>query len=128
MNAPHHPDAYALVCDDSALVRLTIARRLRALGLRVVERASASDAMAPPTDPRPPACALLDVDLDSADGADGVDVARALRLRHPQLPVAFFTGTSTPRAEARAAALGPVFHKPDDLEKAVAWAVAHAQP
>lgn len=128
MNAPPDPVAYVLVCDDSPLVRLTVARRLRAGGLRVVERASASDAMAAPLDPHPPACALLDVDLGDADGRDGIDLARALRARHPELPVAFFTGTTTPGAEARATALGPVFRKPDDLEAAVAWAVAHARP
>ena len=128
MNAPHDPEAYALLCDDSPLVRLTVARRLRAEGLGVVERASASDAIAAPPSLHPPACALLDVDLGDADGTDGIDVARALRVRHPRLPVAFFTGTTTPGAEARAAELGPVFHKPDDLEKAVAWAVAHARP
>jgi CheY-like chemotaxis protein len=128
MNAPHDPLPFALLCDDSPLVRLTVARRLRAEGLRVVERASAADAIAPPTDPDPPACALLDVDLGDADGTDGIDVARALRVRHPQLPVAFFTGTTTPAARARAAELGPVFRKPDDLDAAVAWVVAHARP
>ena len=70
------------------------------------------------------ACALLDLDL--GDG-DGVDVAELLRVHQPDLPVAFFSGGALPALMMRARALGPVFAKPDELEDAVAWAVASAR-
>lgn len=64
------------------------------------------------------ACALLDFDLGDGDGAE---VAEHLRRSAPALPIAFFTSTSTPEAQARAKLFGPVFVKPDDLEAAVRW-------
>jgi len=115
------PAPAVLVVDDSAVARLTIARRLRAEGFEVVEHASVTlpdeEALARLT------CALLDLDL-GAD--DGTDLARELRVRRPELPIAFFSGSSSDALLQRARALGSVFTKPGEIEAAVAWARARA--
>jgi two-component system response regulator RegA len=110
------------IADDSDVVRRTVRRRLEAAGLRVHAGGSAADSRNVTI--RGFACALLDLDL--GDG-DGVDVAELLRVHQPDLPVAFFSGGASPAIVARATALGPIFHKPDDLDAAVAWVVARAR-
>lgn len=105
-----------LIADDSAVVRAALARRLRAAGHVVVEQDCARTAKT--VDTIGIACALLDFDLGDGDGAE---VAEHLRRISPDLPIAFFTSTSTPEAQARARLFGPVFVKPDDLEEAVQW-------
>jgi len=105
-----------LLADDSAVARLAVARRLRAEGFEVLERASA--------DPPPEgalarvACCLLDLDLGDADGSE---FARTLLARRAELPVAFFSSSGSLDLLARARALGPVFAKPAELDAAVAW-------
>ncbi len=96
-------------------------RRLGALGIACVEATSATKASA--VDPIALSCALLDLDL--GDG-NGVDVAVALRARAPRLPLAFFTAGATSELRARAAAMAPVFEKPDELEAALAWIAAQS--
>ena len=105
-----------LVADDSAVVRVTLARRLRAAGVEVVEAASAKEASA--VDAAPLRCALLDLDL--GDG-NGVDVATALRRSTPSLPIAFFTSEGEGELVTRARAIGRVFAKPGELDGAIAW-------
>ena len=108
-----------LVVDDSAVVRLTLCRRLRAEGLSVVEHESAKSAeMHAPTNL---ACGVLDLDL--GDG-DGVSLAQALWAIAPKLPIAFFSGGTMRDLEARARALAPVFSKPDEIDILVAWVLA----
>src|SRR5689334_18717689 len=94
-----------LIADDSPVVRVTVARRIRAAGFEVVEYDSVASAMA--ADPTTITCALLDYDL--GDGF-GVDVAARLRQEQGALPIAFFTSTSTEDME-KAAVFGPVFNK-----------------
>ncbi len=69
--------------------------------------------------------ALLDLDLGDGDGAD---VAARLRATNGALPIAFFTSERGTEAVARAAAIGPVFAKPDDLDAAVDWIRRAAGP
>src|SRR5438045_2064199 len=108
--------ARVLIADDSAVARVSVARRVRAVGLDVLERDSAASATA--VDPSTIACALLDLDL--GDGY-GTDVAATLRKTKESLPIAFFTSEKTGDAIERATSFGPVFAKPDDLDAAVAW-------
>ena len=105
-----------LIADDSAVARVSVARRVRAAGLTVVEEESAAGASR--VDPSGLSCALLDLDL--GDG-NGTDVAERLRRTQGQLPIAFFTSTRTPEVIAKAATFGPVFAKPEELDQAVAW-------
>jgi two-component system response regulator RegA len=114
--------ARVLVADDSAVVRLSLSRRLRAEGLDVVERDSA--AAAGGVDPDGLACALLDLDLGDGSGAD---VAARLRRARASLPIAFFSSETSGDALARAAAFGPVFAKPADIDAAVDWARTSAR-
>jgi DNA-binding response OmpR family regulator len=105
-----------LIADDSAVARVSVARRVRADGLEVEEQDSAAGASS--VDTNGLACALLDLEL--GDGL-GTDVAERLREGQGTLPIAFFTSTRTPEIVARAATFGPVFAKPDDLDEAVDW-------
>jgi CheY-like chemotaxis protein len=105
-----------LIADDSAVARRVLARRLQAAGYDVHEAPSAE--MARSADGSQVACAVLDIEL--ADG-EGADVARALRERHPSLPVAFFTSGAVPAQVDRARSLGPVFAKPDEIDRVVEW-------
>lgn len=104
-----------LIVDDSAVVRVALARKLRAAGLDVIEHDSCASAL---EDGRAVVCALLDYDL--GDGF-GVAIATRLRASSPTLPIAFFTSTLDDAVAGQASTFGPVFSKPDDLERAVAW-------
>jgi two-component system, response regulator RegA len=110
------------IADDSDVVRSTVKKRLVAEGLQVHAGGSAADSRNVTI--RGFACALLDLDL--GDG-DGVDVAEMLRVHQPDLPVAFFSGGAPPAVAARAKALGPIFHKPDQLDDAIAWVLGRAK-
>jgi CheY-like chemotaxis protein len=110
------PYKTALIADDTSLARAAIVRRLVVDGIPYVEASSAAAAAA--MDPGGLSCALLDLDL--GDG-NGVDVAVALRRIRPGLPIAFFTAGASATVLARATAMAPVFSKPDDLERAIAW-------
>ena len=111
----------ALIADDTAIARSAVIRRLVSEGVPCVEATSAASASV--VDPASLSCALLDLDL--GDG-NGVDVAVALRGRCPELPIAFFTAGTSSDVMSRATALAPVFGKPDDLDRAIAWVKASA--
>jgi DNA-binding response OmpR family regulator len=114
--------AIVLVVDDSPVALRALGRRLVQAGFQVREEATASAARA--TDLEALACAVFDLEL--ADG-DGAELAEALRVKRPSLPVAFFTsGASAPVVE-RARLLGPILAKPD-VDAVVAWASRVAQP
>ena len=107
-----------LIADDSAVVRLTVGRRLRAAGHEVVECASFAEASVFAVTGL--ACALLDFDL--GDGR-GIDIAPRLSLAG--IPLAFFTSEEDDLLD-EARKLGPVFKKPADLDAAIAWAITSA--
>src|SRR5438270_12391086 len=73
-----------LIADDSAVARVSVARRVRADGIEVEEQDSAAGASA--VDTAELACALLDLEL--GDGL-GTDVAERLRAGQGGLPIAF---------------------------------------
>jgi DNA-binding response OmpR family regulator len=111
-----------LIADDSTVARVSVARRVRAEGIDVVEEGSAAGASA--IDASTLACALLDLDL--GDGY-GTDVAATLRAIEGSLPIAFFTSTTTGDTLARAATFGPVFSKPAELDQAIDWVTRHGR-
>lgn len=113
---------HVLIADDSPVVRVTVARRVRAEGLQVIERDSVASATG--IDASTLSCALLDYDL--GDGF-GVSIARELRTTSDELPIAFFTSTDTAEMVAEASAIGPVFSKPDQLDEAIEWVVASSK-
>jgi DNA-binding response OmpR family regulator len=116
------PPLSVLLVDDSAVARLTVARRLRAEGFEVIEQASATGTKSGTV--AEIACALLDLDL--GDG-DGTDVARALLAQRAELPIAFFSAAASADVIEQARKLGHVFTKPGQLEAAVAWVAANAK-
>lgn len=105
-----------LIADDSAVARVSVARRVRAEGIEVEERDSAAGASS--VDTADLACALLDLEL--GDGF-GTDVAERLRQGQCGLPIAFFTSTLAPEVLAHAKTFGPVFAKPEQLDQAIDW-------
>ena len=113
------PQMRVLLVDDSAVARVTVARRLRAEGHEVVEYDSRAAARA--ADATTFACALLDFDL--GDGY-GVDVAKDLRAR-ADIPIAFFTSEKRSDIETQTAIYGPTFSKPSEIDAAIAWVVSH---
>jgi len=115
------PPLPALIADDTATARTAVVRALRRRGVSYVEAGTASAAKA--VDAFSIACALLDLDL--GDGT-GVEVARSLLAARPELPVAFFSAGAAQDVLTEARALGPVFRKPDDLVRAIAWVTGHA--
>ena len=100
-----------LVVDDSEVTRSVLATRLTARGATVTCASSVADALA--VDAEGFTAAIVDVDL----GTDsGVKLADVLADRNPQLRLALFTAHDEPH-ERR------TFHKPDDLDDVVAWAL-----
>jgi CheY-like chemotaxis protein len=110
-----------LVADDSAVVRVALVRRFKSAGLDVVEAASVAEAKA--LDPSQVDIAVLDFDL--GDGY-GDAIAAHLRAAKPTLPLCFFTSSSND-AHEKAGPFGPIFTKPEEADKAIAWAQAEAQ-
>jgi DNA-binding NarL/FixJ family response regulator len=112
--------ARILIADDSAVVRMTVRRRLRAEASsgrsppELVECASFAETTR--VDAASIDCALLDYDLGDGRGID-------LAPRFAGVPVAFFTSEDDPALVTVLRAVGPVFGKPDDLGSAVAWAL-----
>jgi len=100
-----------LVVDDSEVTRSVLTTRLTARGASVVCASSAADALA--IDAESFTTAIVDVDL----GTDsGVTLADVLADRNPQLRLALFTAHDAPHDRT-------TFHKPDDIDDVVAWAL-----
>ena len=115
-HAPAKP-ATVLVADDSPVARYTLTRRLRAEGFAVIEQENATVPAANVVTQL--ACALLDIDLGR--GEDGRELAKGLRAVREGLPIGFFTGSSDPAVVEGAREMGPVFAKPEELERAMEW-------
>lgn len=109
-----------LLVDDSAVARLTVSRQLRAEGVDVVEAPSCAAAKA--LDVSAVDCALLDYDL--GDGF-GPEVAAHLRAVRSSLPLAFFSSEAPDAIAAKTAPFGPLFAKPAETDRAIAWILSH---
>ncbi len=105
-----------LIADDSAVVRVAVSRRAQAAGFDVVLASSFVEASA--FLGRHFDAALLDLDLGDGDGAA---LAVALRTKDAELPIAFFSGGAVASVRDAATKAGPVFEKPDELDRALAW-------
>lgn len=111
--------ARVLVADDSAVVLARVTRALVEAGLSALTAESMKEALA--LDTSEVRAALLDIDL--GDGF-GPALARRLRERLPDLPIAFFSAGAHPAMITEAERIGRVFHKPDELEAAVRHAAS----
>jgi DNA-binding response OmpR family regulator len=79
-----------MVVDDDADVRSFLCEMLRALGFETCEAADGDAALAALDRARPDAM-ILDFAMP---GRNGAEVARAVRERHPDLPIVFASGFS----------------------------------
>jgi FixJ family two-component response regulator len=108
------------VVDDEAPVRAALGRLLRLAGYQVAAFESGEQFLASLV-LRPPACALLDVNMP---GLSGLQVQARLRADRVALPVVFITASDDPDIERDALEAGGlrVLHKPfgnDELLAAV---------
>jgi two-component system, response regulator PdtaR len=106
---------YVLVVEDEALLRAFIADELRMAGFTVIEAGDADDAWTY-------LCAGGPVDVLFSDilmpgSMDGLDLARKLKLRAPEVDVIIISGKQTP---AKSDAFDAFLAKPFPAERAVA--------
>jgi len=104
-----------LIVDDSEVTRAALSARLTQRGASVVCANSAEDALA--LDASDISAAIVDVDLGHGD--DGLTLADTLQGRNPSLRLALFTGKERLPDASRT-----TFHKPDEVDRVVAWALA----
>lgn len=103
-----------IVADDDGSIRLLCRvnlelegyRVLEATGLEEISRIAAEDEVA---------LVLLDIHLGREDG---IEVARALRRNHPEMPIAFLSG-SVDFGERSAAVSDAAIRKPFTLEELI---------
>jgi DNA-binding NtrC family response regulator len=111
----HPRNPHILVIDDEDLICWSLGEGLREAGYSVSTSGSGRDAMR-----RAESADLVLVDWQ-LPGADGLQVASALRVAQPSRPVILMTAYGSPELVARATAIG-VWHvllKPFDLEAVV---------
>ncbi len=104
-----------LIIDDSDVTRAALRARLEKSGATVVCASSAKDAL--DVDALAFHAAIVDVELGSDDG---ISLANVLAGRHPNMRLALFSAydREPPPSTRR------TFHKPDEIESVVAWALA----
>ncbi len=107
-----------LVIDDSPTARAVLSQRLRARGAVVQTRASAHELTG--FDAGEVDAVLCDVDLGDGWGPDAVTALSG------RVPVAFLSGGAEETVLDRARALGPLFDKSSEVERAIAWALGAA--
>jgi len=106
-----------LVADDSPVARAVLRKILVAAGFAILEAASLGETRSLDSGTALFAAVL---DLDLGDGT-GLEAARSLASSHPTLPFVFFTSEGdAPLADA-ARALAPVFIKPRECDRVLAW-------
>jgi len=113
---------YALVADDEALIRWSVAETLAGLGMEIQQAADAASAMKAVDEAEHPFDVVV-LDLRMPDVAD-LSLVAAIRGRLPAATVILMTAFGTPEVEAGALELGvrTVLRKPfelDDLKRLV---------
>jgi len=76
-----------IVADDSGLYRDLLVRTLTACGLDVVGQAGSADEVVALVDAGPPDVVLLDIRMPPTHTDDGLQAARRIRARHPEVAV-----------------------------------------
>ncbi len=105
-----------LVVEDEPITRLAVVDALRRAGFAVLEASTTEEALAlidagAPVD-------LIFSDIHMPGAKTGLDLARTLRLRRPEIPVVLTSGTQQSAANM---ALGAAFiHKPYSFAEVVA--------
>ncbi len=68
-------------------------------------------------------CALMTL----SGNEDAIAEAQLLRVYQPDLPIAFLHARASEHTMARAKEMGPIFHRDEQLDAAVAWAADRAR-
>jgi DNA-binding NarL/FixJ family response regulator len=76
-----------VIADDSLLVREGIASLLRRAGVEVVAEADDGDALVRLVDEHKPDAAIVDVRMPPTHTEEGLEAARAVRERHPDMGI-----------------------------------------
>ena len=76
-----------VIADDSLLVREGIASLLRRAGVEVVAEADDGDALVRLVDEHKPDAAIVDVRMPPTHTEEGLDAARTVRERHPDIGI-----------------------------------------
>lgn len=107
--------ARILILDDEPVPCRFLSRFLSGHGYQVETAIRAQEAIELAAEFRPD---LLLVDWLLKDECNGLDVARTLRARNPELCLVFITGLPTEKIEVQAESLRPctVLGKPTDLD------------
>jgi DNA-binding response OmpR family regulator len=113
-----------VVADDDAAFRMLLRVNLELEGYRVVEAEDAA-AVREAVGAETVSLVLLDVRLGTDDG---IAVARELRKDHPEVTIAFLTGSAITLAEDAEDASDAVIRKPFDLEALSATVARLARP
>ena len=103
-----------IVADDDAAIRLLCRVNLELEGYRVLE-ATGLEEIARIADEEEVALVLLDIHLGREDG---IEVARVVRERRPEVPIAFLSG-SVDFSERSAAVSDAAIRKPFTLEELI---------
>lgn len=103
-----------IVADDDASIRLLCRVNLELEGYRVRE-ATGLEEISRIAEEEEVALVLLDIHLGREDG---IEVARAVRARRPELPIAFLSG-SVDFSERSAAVSDAAIRKPFTLEELI---------
>ena len=103
-----------IVADDDAAIRLLCRVNLELEGYRVLE-ATGLEEISRIADEEEVALVLLDIHLGREDG---IEVARVLRERRPEVPIAFLSG-SVDFSERSAAVSDAAIRKPFTLEELI---------
>jgi two-component SAPR family response regulator len=113
------------VGDNSPAVQTTLKDLLERAGVHAYLARSASNPNAATEFIGGFKCAL--VTLERVDGYnDPIDEAELLRMYQPELAIAFLHSDASRHMLERAATMGPIFRKDDELDAAVAWALDRA--
>jgi signal transduction histidine kinase/CheY-like chemotaxis protein len=112
---PDHPGGCVLLVEDDDEVAALVADMLRDLGYEVVHASSANAALGALANERP--LDLLFSDIMMPGGTSGIELAREVRQRRPELPVLLTSGFAE-GSRSEADALGvPVLAKPYGLDE-----------
>jgi DNA-binding response OmpR family regulator len=103
-----------IVADDDAAIRLLCRVNLELEGYRVLE-ATGLEEISRIAEEEEVALVLLDIHLGREDG---IEVARAVRERRPEVPIAFLSG-SVDFSERSAAVSDAAIRKPFTLEELI---------
>lgn len=84
-----------LIVEDDSFLQLTLAQSLSALNFEITARVSSAAEAITAAKENAPEVAVLDLDL--GPGANGIDLAIALRSIHPQIGLILLTSYTDPR-------------------------------